>query len=91
VRWDRLGRLALLCVMGALIYLYLSAGASLLSTWRESRRAQAQVVSLQREHRQLAAQRARLQSPGTVEAEARQLGMTFPNEHTFIVQGLPDD
>jgi len=91
VRWDRLGRLAMLCVMGALIYLYLSAGASLLSTWRESRRAQAQVVSLQREHRQLEVQRATLQSPGTVEAEARQLGMMFPNEHTFIVQGLPDD
>jgi cell division protein FtsB len=81
----------MLCVMVALIYLYLSAGASLLSTWRESRRAEAQVVSLQRAHRQLEAQHALLKSPGTVEAEARQLGMTFPNEHSFIVQGLPNN
>jgi hypothetical protein len=91
VRWDRLGRLAMLCVLAALVYLYLSAGATLLSTWRESKRADAQVVSLQRAHRQLEAQHAMLKSPGTVEAEARQLGMMFPNEHTFIVRGLPDD
>ncbi len=31
VRWDRLGRMAMLCVLGALLYLYLSAGISLLS------------------------------------------------------------
>jgi Septum formation initiator len=81
----------MLCVMAALIYLYLSAGASLLSTWRESKRAEAQVSSLQRQHRQLEAQRAMLKRPGTVEAEARQLGMMFPNERTFIVRDLPDN
>ena len=36
VRWDRLGRIAMLCVLGALLYLYLSAGISLLSTWKEA-------------------------------------------------------
>jgi hypothetical protein len=30
VRWDRLGRLALLCVLVALFYLYLSAGVRML-------------------------------------------------------------
>jgi cell division protein FtsL len=81
----------MLCVLVALVYLYLSAGASLLSTWRESKRADAQVSSLEREHRQLQAQHFALKSPGTVEAEARQLGMAFPNERDYIVPGLPDN
>ena len=32
MRWDRVGRLALLCVLVALIYLYVSAGVRMLST-----------------------------------------------------------
>ena len=38
VRWDRLGRMAMLCVLVALLYLYVSAGVHMLSTWRQARR-----------------------------------------------------
>lgn len=89
MRWDRLGRLAMLCVMVALAYLYLSAGFSLLSSLRESHRVDSQVSVLQTQHRQLVTQHAALASAGTVEAEARELGMMFPGEHTYIVRGLP--
>ncbi len=50
VRWDRVGRLAMLCVLGALLYLYLSAGVHMFSTWRQSRHDHAAVAALQREH-----------------------------------------
>jgi cell division protein FtsL len=83
--------MAMLCVMAALLYLYLSAGLSLFSTWREARRTDAQVHTLERQYRQLKAEHATLSAGGTVEAEARQLGMMFPGEHTFIVRGLPND
>jgi hypothetical protein len=91
VRWDRLGRMALLCVGVALLYLYMSAGLHMLSTWRESNRTHAQVAVMQREHKQLLAQHASLSKPGALEAEARQLGMMFPGEHVYIVPGLPNN
>ena len=41
VRWDRLARAALLCVLAGLLYLYLSAGVHMFSTWRQAHRDEA--------------------------------------------------
>ncbi|HUN78541.1 MAG TPA: septum formation initiator family protein [Solirubrobacteraceae bacterium] len=89
VRWNRLGRLAMVCVLGALLYLYIGAGLNLLSSWREARQDSAQVEVLERQHRTLEAQHATLLSPGTIDAEARALGMVKPGEQFFVVTGLP--
>jgi cytochrome c-type biogenesis protein CcmH/NrfG len=89
VRWDRVGRRAMLFVMVALAYLYLSAGFHMFSSWRQSRHDRAAVVSLEHEHRQLLSQHARLTQPGTLEAQARQLGMIKPDERAYVVTGLP--
>jgi cell division protein FtsB len=89
VRWDRLGRIAMLCVLGALLYLYASAGVSLLSTWKEARQDSAQVATLEHQHVVLEAQHAALTSPGTLVEEARKLGMMRPGEHTYVISGLP--
>jgi cell division protein FtsB len=91
VRWDRLGRLALLCVLGALLYLYLSAGISLLSTWKEAKGDSAQLAALERQHAVLAAQHATLSGPGTLVKEARRLGMMRPGEQIYMISGLPDN
>lgn len=91
VRWDRLGRVAMLCVLVALAYLYLSAGAHLLSTWRQARGASAKVASMEREHRQLQRQHEALGMPATVEAQARRLGMMKQGERAYIISGLPDN
>src|SRR5437016_4636593 len=37
VRWDRVGRVALLCVLVVLVFLYASAGFHMFSKWRQSR------------------------------------------------------
>jgi cell division protein FtsB len=89
VRWDRLSRLALVCVLGALLYLYASAGFSLFSTWQEARGDAAQVAALQRHHAALEAQRAALENPQTLVREARRLGMVRPGEQTYVITGLP--
>jgi hypothetical protein len=89
LRWDRLGRIAMLCVVVVLLYLYASAGVSLLSTWKEARQDSAQVVSLERQHAVLQAQHAALTSPGTLIEEARRIGMMRPGEHTYVISGLP--
>jgi cell division protein FtsB len=91
VRWDRLGRLAMLCVLAALLYLYISAGIRLFSTWREARGDNAQVSALQREHTLLERKRAALRQRGTLEQEARELGMMHPGEQPYVVAGLPNN
>jgi hypothetical protein len=75
----------------ALLYLYLSAGISLFSTWREAKRNSAQVTVLERQNVQLLAQRAALGRPSTLVGEARQLGMDLPGEQPYVVQGLPNN
>jgi cell division protein FtsB len=91
VRWDRLGRLAILCVLVALVYLYVSAGVRMLSTWRQSHRDGAAVATLQREHARLVRQHDTLSTQGTLEAEARKLGMMRKGEQPYMVSGLPNN
>jgi cell division protein FtsB len=89
VRWDRLGRVALLFVLAALLYLYLSAGVHTLSKWAQERRDGAAVAALQREHARLARQHEALGRQATLESEARQLGMIKPGEQPYLASGLP--
>jgi cell division protein FtsL len=91
VRWDRVGRVTMLCVLCALLYLYISAGVSLLSTWREAGGTNATVASMQREYHRLRVQQASLESPARLEMQARELGMMFPGERQYLVRGLPDN
>jgi cell division protein FtsB len=89
VRWDRLSRMALLCVLGALLYLSISAGVAVLSTWREARSDSAQVSALERQHRALEDQHTALTDPQELAAQARRLGMVRPGEQTYVITGLP--
>jgi hypothetical protein len=91
VRWDRLGRVAMLCVLVALLYLYLSAGAHMFSTWRQSRHDHALVSAMEREHRSLVSQHETLVRRGTLEGEARRLGMMNAGEQPYVVSGLPQN
>jgi cell division protein FtsB len=91
VRWDRLGRLALLFVLAALVYLYASAGVHLLSKLSQARAHSAQVRALRLEHAQLVSQHELLSRQSTLEAEARRLGMIKPGEQPFIATGLPNN
>jgi cell division protein FtsB len=91
VRWDRLARLALLGVLVALLYLYVSAGVRLFSTWREARSDSAQVQTLEREHVALLHRHETLGHRGTVEEEARRLGMMKPDEQPYVITGLPNN
>jgi len=91
VRWDRVGRLALMLVLVALVYLYVSAGVHMFSTWRQAHSDSATVGALAREHLQLERQHEALSRQGTVEEEARQLGMIRKGEQPYIISGLPNN
>jgi len=87
--WEGIARAALLCVLAALLYLYLGAGWRMFSTWRQERRDKAVVRTLEREHEALARQRALLVKRETVELEARRLGMVKKGEQSYVLSGLP--
>jgi len=89
VRWDRIGRMALLFVGLLLIYLYINPLRTYLSTWQEAKTKRSEVSQLQREHDQLVRRQRVLRSPGSIETEARRLGMVKPDERAYIVRGLP--
>jgi cell division protein FtsB len=89
VRWDRVGRVALLLVFLGVLGLYVKPTMTWIGTYRESKAQQAQVQQLTERNRQLKLRRAQLQSPGTVEREARRLGMVRPGERPYVVEGLP--
>ena len=90
VRWEQLGRMAMLSVLVALAYLYLSAGIHMFSTWRQARHDQATVhADGSRTPPPGRPSTSCLASPETVEGEARQLGMARPGERQYVVSGLP--
>lgn len=89
IRWDRLGRVAMLCLLVALLYLYVSAGIRIYSTWRQARGDSAQLATLEQEHARLSRQHEALGRRGTVEEEARRLDMMHAGEQTYVVTGLP--
>lgn len=91
VRWDRLGRMAMLCLLLALAYLYVSAGVRIYSTWRQARGDTAQLATLEREHTVLQRQHEALARRGTLEEEARRLDMARPNEQPYVISRLPGD
>jgi cell division protein FtsB len=91
VRWDRIGRLALLFVGLLLIYLYINPLRTYLSTWQEARTKRDEVSQLQREHTQLVRRARALRSVGSIETEARRLGMVKRDERAYVVRGLPGD
>jgi len=91
VRWDRVGRIAMLCVLVALVYLYASAGVHMLSSWRQERRDSGIVATLEHEHAQLEHQRSELTAAGTLETQARQLGMMKAGEQPYVISGLPNN
>lgn len=89
IRWDRLGRIALLFVGVLVVYLYIGPTANWFATLKESKRRQAQVAVLKRENARLVARRDALRRPSTLEAEARSLGMVRAGEKAYVITGLP--
>jgi cell division protein FtsB len=91
IRWDRVGRVALLLVLFGVVALYVGPAISFVETWQEAKQRRAEVRELQRENTKLKARRQALRDPRTLEREARRLGLVKPGERAYIVKGLPGD
>jgi cell division protein FtsB len=89
IRWDRIGRLALLCTLTVIVLLYLRPAAHWVEQSRTSGRQQEQLRELVKENRKLKRRVGDLRSPGALEREARRLGMVRAGERSFVIENLP--
>ena len=89
IRWDRLGRWALIAVFAFVLYLYVGPAATWVSTYKEAGRKRADVAALKAENRRLRERRHDLRDPAALEREARRLGMVKPGEKPYVVEHLP--
>jgi cell division protein FtsB len=89
IRWDRIGRVALLVVLVGILALYVGPARSWWTTWHVAKQRRAEVAGLQRENERLRARARALRDPNALERDARRLGMVRPGERSYVVKGLP--
>jgi cell division protein FtsB len=90
IRWDRVGRIALVLVLFGVLVSYLNPVVNLFDAWRDSKAGEEQLAELTQEQAQLQAQLREAASPLTLEREARRLGMVRPGERAYVIRGLDD-
>jgi cell division protein FtsB len=91
IRWDRLGRIALVLVLFLVLVSYLNPLVNLLQAWQGSKSSESQLAQLKQQKVELSHQLREVSSPAALEREARRLGMVKPGEHAYIVHGLRSD
>lgn len=82
----------MLCLLAALLYLYINAGVSLLSSRHAISQNRSEVSALEHEHLELSrAHKALLDGDQRRLTEARALGMERPGEQPYHIAGLPSN
>jgi cell division protein FtsB len=89
IRWDRVGRVALLCVLAAIVLLYVPPVKHWIEQSRTAAHERQDVRDLQREHDRLSGRLNELRRPDALEREARRLGMVRPGERPYVVRPTP--
>jgi cell division protein FtsB len=87
IRWDRLGRWALIGVFAFVLILYVGPAARWVSTYRQAKEKRAEVASLQAQNRSLRSRQAALEGPSALERQARRLGMVRAGEKLYVISG----
>jgi cell division protein FtsB len=86
IRWERVGRLALLGVLGIIVLLYIPPVTHWFQQRSTATRSQQQLSELEAERARLKARLRELSGPGAIEREARKLGMTRRDERPYVVR-----
>jgi len=85
IRWDRVGRLALLAMLGVIVLLYVSPVKHWIQQSGTKQDQQQRLDDLQRENVRLESRLRYLKRPDAVDREARRLGMVKRGERAFVV------
>jgi cell division protein FtsB len=87
IRWDRLGRWALVGVFAYVLLLYVGPAARWVSTYRQAKEKRSEVAQLQAQNRSLRSRQASLQGTSSLERQARRLGMVRAGEKLYVISG----
>jgi len=90
VRWDRVGRIALLVTLGVILLLYISPAKHWLEQSSAARVQQTELGELERENAQLKQRVRTLRDPEALTLEARRLGMVGAGERAYVIQNLSE-
>lgn len=91
IRWDRVGRAALLLLVAVIVLLYISPVRHWLAQSETADRQRSELRQLGREQEELQARIAGLRGQDAIEREARRLGMVRPGERAIVIENLPGD
>jgi cell division protein FtsB len=87
IRWDRVGRIALLLVLVVVVGLYVQHALSYFAVRAQAAQQQAIANRLSKQNAQLASQQRSLGDPATILRDARALGMVRLGEHPYVITG----
>ena len=89
IRWDRVGRWALLATLGTIVLLYISPATHWLTQSRTARQHRTELRDLERDNSNIRQQIRSLRRPNALEQDARRLGMVRRGERAYVIEGLP--
>lgn len=88
VKWDRIGRIALVVVLAAVLYSYLNPAIDFVKTYTATTAAKAQLHELQHENTKLHNRVQSAKDPIVIDGNARGQGMVSEGETPIVVRGL---
>jgi len=88
IRWDRVGRVALLGVLVFIVLLYVSPARHWIKQSGTASHQEKELRSLKAEHERLTHRLKALKNPATLEREARELGMVRQGERAYVIENL---
>jgi cell division protein FtsB len=89
VRWERVGRVALLVVLAVVIGLYADHAISFFTARAQDNRQHAVVTQLKRQNTYFEQRQRSLNDLSAILAQARKLGMVRPGEQPYTITGQP--
>lgn len=89
IRWDRVGRIALLFTLGVIVLSYASPARRWIEQSRTAGEQHGQLTELEAKNRDLKRRVKQLRTPGALEREARRLGMIRQGERSYVIENLP--
>ena len=90
IRWDRLGRIALLSVLGVILLLYISPAKHWIEQSGTASAQKQELEELTAENARLRQRAKELRDPAALEREARRLGMVRQGERAYVIENPPE-
>jgi cell division protein FtsB len=87
IRWDRVGRVALVAMLGAIVLLYVAPVKAWIQQSGTRQHEEQRLEQLKQENARLESRLGYLKRPDSVDREARRLGMVKPGERAFVLPG----